>query len=120
MVQLPGFEASDKTLVCCVHKTHYGLKQALHALHERLIIALFQFGFSINKCEPSFFIYSKGTTLLIGVVYVAVILIGSSPSLISDVIHKLNASFALRELDALDYFLGIKSSTSTPHLVQVH
>lgn len=105
----PGFETSDKSLVCHPNKALYGLKQASHAWYECLTSTLLQFGFAINFCGPSLFIYSKGTVSLYVLVYVDdIILTGSSSSFIFDLIHKLNATFALKELGALDYFLGVE------------
>ncbi|MCI24017.1 retrovirus-related Pol polyprotein from transposon TNT 1-94, partial [Trifolium medium] len=34
--------------------------------------------------------------------------LGSSPQLITDLINKLNAHFALKQLGQVDYFLGIE------------
>lgn len=70
MLQPSGFEASDKNLVCKLHKALYDLKQAPHAWHqgfirpktaphawhERLIHTLILFGFTSNSCDPSFYV----------------------------------------------------------------
>lgn len=37
-----------------------------------------------------------------------IILTGSSPTVTSDLIRKLKATFALKELGTLDYFLGVE------------
>lgn len=109
MVQPPGFEASDKSLVCKLNKALYGLKQAPRAWYERLTKALLQFGFCPSRCDPSLFTFSAQGARLFVLVYVDDILItGTSSQLISDLIHKLNAQFALKELGSLDYFLGIE------------
>ncbi|GJV85873.1 nucleotide-binding alpha-beta plait domain-containing protein [Tanacetum coccineum] len=49
---------------CLLHKSLYGLKQALRAWFERLSKALFDLGFKVSKMDPSLFIYSRGDTLL--------------------------------------------------------
>jgi histone deacetylase 1/2 len=55
MQQPPGFEGSDKTMVCKLHKALYGLKQALRAWFDRLKAALVVFGFTASKCDPSLY-----------------------------------------------------------------
>lgn len=109
MVQPPGFESQDSSLVCKLNKALYGLKQAPRAWYERLTAALLTYGFVASKCDPSLFLFdSKGTRLYV-LVYVDDILItGTSTPLIRDLIQKLNCQFALKELGSLDYFLGIE------------
>lgn len=107
--QPQGFEDANKDLVCKLNRALYGLKQAPRAWYERLIQALLQFGFKSSRCDPSLFTYSNGSTRLFALVYVDdIILTGSSPSLITELITKLNAKFALKQLGEFDYFLGIE------------
>ncbi|PNX67794.1 histone deacetylase, partial [Trifolium pratense] len=80
MQQPHGFEVSDKTLVCKLNKALYGLKQAPRAWFDRLKAALIGYGFKAS----------------------------SSLHHIQQLISKLNAEFALKQLGALDYFLGIE------------
>lgn len=95
--------------MCKLNKSLYGLKQAPRAWYERLHGALIQFRFKSSRCDPSLFTYSKGSTKVYALVYADdIILTGSSPSLISELISKLNAKFALKQLGDLDYFLGIE------------
>lgn len=109
MSQPPGFAVSDKSLVCKLNKALYGLKQAPRAWYERLHGALIQFGFKSSRCDPSLFTYSKGSIKVYALVYVDdIILTGSSPLLITELISKLNAKFNLKQLGNLDYFLGIE------------
>jgi histone deacetylase 1/2 len=109
MIQPPGFEAADKSLVCKLNKALYGLKQAPRAWFERLRSALLKLGFCPSKCDPSLFTLhgSHHSTFLL--VYVDdIIITGSSNSLIQTVIQKLNSEFSLKDLGKLDYFLGIE------------
>lgn len=109
MVQPPGFESSDKSLVCRLHKALYGLKQAPRAWYERLTTTLLQFGFKSSRCDPSLFVYSKDHTCIFVLIYVDDILItGSCPSLVQNLIDKLDTQFALKQLGQLDYFLGVE------------
>lgn len=109
MMQPPGFATSNKSLVCKLNRALYGLKQTPRAWYERLNGALIQFGFKSSRCDPSLFTYASGSNLVYALVYVDdIILTGSSPSIISDLINKLNAKFALKQVGELDYFLGIE------------
>lgn len=109
MTQPAGFEASDKSLVCKLHKSLYGLKQAPRAWYDRLTQALLQLGFVKSKCDPSLLIHTQNGACTYVLIYVDDILItGSAPHLISDLIHKLNMKFALKQLGQIDYFLGIE------------
>lgn len=109
MVQPPGFVDSNKSLVCKLNRALYGLKQAPRAWYERLHGALLQFGFKSSKCDPSLFTYTNGNTRIYTLVYVDdIILTGSFSSMITELITKLNAKFALKQLGVLDYFLGIE------------
>jgi len=56
MSQPPGFESTNKQLVCKLHKALYGLKQAPIAWFEKLqATTVLRFGFKSSKCDPSLF-----------------------------------------------------------------
>jgi hypothetical protein len=57
MRQPAGFEASDKSLVCKLHKSFYGLKQAPRVWYDRLTQALLDLGFIKGKCDPSLLVH---------------------------------------------------------------
>ncbi|MCH80541.1 retrovirus-related Pol polyprotein from transposon TNT 1-94, partial [Trifolium medium] len=109
MVQPPGFEATDKSLVCKLQRALYGLKQAPRAWFERLRSALVKLGFVPIKCDPSLFtLHVKHHTIFLLVYVDDIIITGSSNGLIQQLIHKLNSEFSLKDLGKLDYFLGIE------------
>ena len=66
MSQPPGFEDSNKHLVCKVHKAIYiyGLKQAPGAWFDKLKATLHQFNFRSSKCDPSLFVYTDSSTVI--------------------------------------------------------
>lgn len=108
-VQSPGFESTNKEIICKLNRALYCLKQASWAWYERAHYHLVGLGFTSSHCDPSLFIYSRGSTCLYLLIYVDDILIsGSLSTLVHDLIHKLNAKFALKQLGQLDYFLGIE------------
>ncbi|WJX96151.1 hypothetical protein P8452_77393 [Trifolium repens] len=109
MKQPAGFENSDKSLVCKLHKSLYGLKQAPRAWYERLTQALLKMGFAASKCDPSLLVHHQKGSCTYVLIYVDDILItGSSPHLIKDLIQKLAIEFALKQMGEVDYFLGIE------------
>ncbi|CAJ2642451.1 unnamed protein product [Trifolium pratense] len=109
MSQPAGFEASDKKLVCKLHKSLYGLKQAPRAWYERLTQTLLQMGFVKSKCDPSLLVHHQHGACTYVLVYVDdILIIGSDSQLVKDLIHKLNIKFALKQLGEVDYFLGIE------------
>lgn len=109
MQQPPGFEESNKKLVCKLQRALYGLKQAPRAWYECLTAVLIQFGFKASRCDPSLFTFTKQSSRLFVLIYVDdIIITGSSLDLITNLIDKLNFKFALKQLGDLDYFLGIK------------
>ncbi|GAU29238.1 hypothetical protein TSUD_362280 [Trifolium subterraneum] len=109
MTQPKGFESSDKSLVCKLHKSLYGLKQAPRAWYDKLTQTLLQMGFVKSRCDPSLLVHHQQGTCTYVLVYVDDILItGSAPHLIKDLIQKLNVQFALKQLGEVDYFLGIQ------------
>ena len=81
MSQPPGFENSDKSLVCKLNKALYGLKQAPRQWFDRLKSTLLQFGFTASKCDPSLFTYKHQMHTVFLLVYADdTIITGSSPS----------------------------------------
>lgn len=109
MSQPPGFEGSDKALVCKLHKALYGLKQAPRAWFNRLKSALVQFGFAASKCDPSLFTYYSTQGCIYMLVYVDdIIITGTSSIMIQQLVDKLHSEFALKQLGQLDYFLGVQ------------
>ena len=66
-------------------------------------------GFFCNKADPSLFIYKKANDLILLLVYVDdVIITGNNATLVQKFIHDLGHDFALKDLGALHYFLGIE------------
>jgi histone deacetylase 1/2 len=66
-------------------------------------------GFTASKCDPSLMVLHQQGACIYVLIYVDDILItGSAPHLIQDLIHKLNIKFALKQLGEVDYFLGIE------------
>jgi len=122
MSQPPGFESTDKHLVCKLHKALYGLKQAPRAWFEKLQATVLSFGFKSSKCDPSLFTLHTKSHCIYLLVYVDdIIITGSSKAVIQNLVSQLNSEFSLKDLGTLDYFLGIEvkhSPNGSLHLSQ--
>ena len=110
MKEPPGFV--DSTLpshVCQLHKSLYGLKQALRIWYTRLNDFLLSIGFRASKVDTSLFIFRVGTNICYLLVYIDDILFMSSNSLLLQrLIQLLSLEFKLRDLGYVHYFLGIE------------
>ena len=87
MKQPSGFV--DSTLpshVCRLHKSLYGLKQALRAWYTCLSDFLLSIGFLASKVDTSLFIFSNGTNIFYLMVYVDDIPLTGSNSIM---LHRL-------------------------------
>ncbi|RVX04841.1 Retrovirus-related Pol polyprotein from transposon RE1 [Vitis vinifera] len=110
MAQPPGFlHPNHPNKVCKLKKALYGLKQSPRAWFTKLSSALLSWGFNSSRTDSSMFVHFGRHSTLIVLVYVDdIIVTGSSPVLIQQLIHKLHSLFALRDLGQLSYFLGIE------------
>lgn len=78
---------------------------------DRLTTTLKGLGFVPSRCDPSLFSLVTPTYTILMLVYVDdIIITGSSPTRIQNLITKLNSQFALKQLGNLDYFLGVEVS----------
>lgn len=114
MVQPPGYEQSDPSLVCKLNKAPYGFKQAPRAWFQKLQTYLLELGFTSAKCDVSLFTkFNGGETTLVLVYVDDIIITGSSSEAISKLISSLNAKFPLKDLGELNLFLGIQVQKSS-------
>jgi histone deacetylase 1/2 len=110
MRQPPGFEDTIRpSYLCRLDKAIYGLKQAPRAWHARLSSVLAGHGFTASTADTSLFIFRRPRVTIYLLVYVDDIIVVSSSTTATDrLIHRLRASFALKDLGQLHYFLGIE------------
>jgi hypothetical protein len=122
MKQPPGFVDSIlPSLVCRLHKSLYGLKQALRAWYTRLNDFLLYVGFCASKVDTSLFIFSNGVDICYLLVYVDdILLTGSNSFLLQRLIQLLSSEFKLRDLGSVHYFLGIEVQSTSMGLMLRH
>nr|GEU64325.1 hypothetical protein [Tanacetum cinerariifolium] len=115
MEQPPGF-VDPKFLehVCKLNKALYGLKQDLRAWFHRLSTFLADNGFTCCRADTSLFVFKRDTCIMYLLVYVDdLILTGNQPYVLTTFITRLDKEFAIKDLGALNYFLGLEATYST-------
>jgi Reverse transcriptase (RNA-dependent DNA polymerase) len=122
MHQPPGFiDSAHPTHVRRLSKALYGLKQSTRAWFHTLSSFLISLGFHASKYDSSLFVLHRFGNTIILLVYVDdIIITDSHTQSVQEIISQLQTRFAIKNLGALHYFLGIKV-TATPrglHLSQ--
>jgi hypothetical protein len=110
MRQPPGCEdPCVPHYLCKLHKALYGLKQALHAWYSRLSSRLKELGFVPSKADTSLFVFNHIGITIFMLVYVDDIIVASSSETATvKLLADLKATFALKDLGPLHYFLGVQ------------
>ena len=103
MEQPSGFiNPAHSNHVCKLHRSIYGLKQALRAWFSRLSSFLVTIGFMDFKSDTSLFLQWVGTDLLLVLIYVDdIIITGNDPQAVTHLIHELGLEFSLKDLGPL-------------------
>ncbi|XP_019096323.1 PREDICTED: uncharacterized protein LOC109130767 [Camelina sativa] len=111
MKQPAGFIDKDHPdHVCLLHKSLYGLKQALRAWFDKFSNFLLEFGFFCSIPDPSLFICAKNNDVIFLLLYVDDMVITGNPSaLLNSLLEELNKQFWMKDLGQLHYFLGIQA-----------
>ena len=114
MVQPPGFKDDTKPIhVCRLNKAIYGLKQARRVWYSALKRAIME----NSKADSSLFIYKTKSVTCYFLVYVDdLIITGNDPTFVSSIIDQLGNRFSLKDMDQLDFFLGMEVIPTTKGL----
>ncbi|XP_050374671.1 uncharacterized mitochondrial protein AtMg00810-like [Argentina anserina] len=110
----PGHhQANEAGVVCKLHKAIYGLKQSPRAWYSKLSSVLLECGFKRSMADSSMFVRTGTFGRLIVLVYVDdLIITGDSNEEIQSLKGTLHTKFAIKDLGALRYFLGIEMDQS--------
>ena len=114
MRQPPGFvDPTRPHHLCRLIKALYGLKQAPRAWHARLGSALRALGFLPSTADTSLFLLQRPEVTMYLLVYVDdIILVSSSAAAADRLVVALRDDFAVKDLGALHFFLGLEVSRS--------
>ena len=92
----------------------YGLKQAPRAWFAKFSSTISQHGFSSSYFDTTLFLRWSGHGITILLLYIDdMILTGNDMQGIQDIKHFLGLQFEMKDLDALNYFLGLEVFFST-------
>jgi histone deacetylase 1/2 len=118
MRQPPGFvDPARPHHLCRLFKALYGLKQAPRAWHARLGSVLRALGFIPSSADTSLFLLQRPEVTMYLLVYVDdIILISSSDAAADRLVAALSGDFAVKDLGALHFFLGLEVSRSSAGL----
>ncbi|WRX29369.1 Reverse transcriptase [Theobroma cacao] len=105
---------TSSRLVCKLHKSLYGLKQASRAWNSKLTTSVLKYGFKQSNSDYSLFTMKTHSGDFIALlVYVDDILIASSSiQAENDVKGYLSSEFKLKDLGKVKYFLGLEIARS--------
>lgn len=107
MRQPPGF-VEDPELVCRLHKSLYGLKQASRQWNQRFDAFVTKLGFVRSSYDKCLYILSRGSTRVYLLLYVDDILLCSMESEALEFVKAaLAKEFPCKDLGVLSSFLGI-------------
>jgi hypothetical protein len=110
----PGLFSSLSSAVCKLKRSLYGLKQALRAWFEKFRSTLLRLSFVQSQYDSSLFQCKTPAGLVFLLVYVDdIVITGTDSILIGNLKQNLQASFHMKNLGPLTYFLGLEVHTDS-------
>ncbi|WVZ14716.1 hypothetical protein V8G54_012282 [Vigna mungo] len=109
MLPPPGLHDIKPNQVCKLQKSLYGLKQAGRQWYARLSDFLLSNGFLQSASDHSLFTKHTNSNVTILVIYVDdIVLTGNDLTEITHITHLLDATFKIKDLGNLKFFLGLE------------
>lgn len=94
--------------VCRLKKALYGLRQAPLAWYQRFNTFLIALGFHQSRCDTSMFSLHRDSSIYLLLYVDDIIITGNSAAVLQQFISRASKEFALKDLGALNYFLGLE------------
>ena len=109
-MKLPlGMTTSSPHDVCKLRRSLYGLKQAPRAWFEKFRSTLLSFSFTQSQYDSSLFLHTSTSGIVILLVFMNdIIITGTDCGLITKLQQLLHATFHMKDLGQLTYFLGLE------------
>ncbi|GKC49350.1 ribonuclease H-like domain-containing protein [Tanacetum coccineum] len=104
-----GYNGENKSKLCKLKKSLYGLKQASRQWNAKLTTTLAEHGFEQSKFDYSLYIKHSGDKFITFLVYVDdIVITGNDIIRIKEFKVFLSIKFMIKDLGVLKYFLGIE------------
>jgi hypothetical protein len=108
MHQPKGFEQGEGNIVLKLNRSLYGLKQASRVWYQKLGSALQEMGFHRTCCDHCVFVWKRGTTHVIVLVYVDDLTIISKTKVDKDTVKaELGRRFKHHDLGPISMLLAV-------------
>ncbi|KAL4018675.1 hypothetical protein IC575_022291 [Cucumis melo] len=104
----PQYEIQGEKLICKLHQSIYGLKQASRQWFTKLSTFLVSLGFQQSKVDYSLFIKGENDSFIDLLIYVDDIIVGANALHIQELKRALNQKFILKDLGPLKKFFGLE------------
>ncbi|XP_073137802.1 uncharacterized protein [Henckelia pumila] len=109
----PGLHRQGESLVCRLHKSLYGLKEASREWFHKFLSAITTFGFKQSQADHYLFTKVCENSFTAILLYVDdMVITGNNQEAIDNVKAFLASCFKLKDLGLLKYFLGIEIARS--------
>jgi len=112
MTPPPGLFSSSAG-VCKLKRSLYGLRQAPRAWYEKFRSTLLGFSFHQSQYDSSLFIHKTATGIVLLIYVDDMVITGSDQASIQQLKQQLQASFQMKDLGCLHYFLGLEVHTNS-------
>ena len=109
MIQPEGFISTDKSKVCKLQRSIYGLKQASQSWNIYFDKMIRTYGFVRNREKPYIYKQANGSIIIFLILYVDdILLIENDIPTLQEIKVQLSSQFSMNNLGEVAYILGMK------------